>query len=150
MSKYMKEKRSEFRDYFDRLMAARAICAEIEEKAGDALVLAKAVLVLLQFKKLSAPGATIRDIEIGILRVSADQGLVKRCLETAENKALECARLLSQLELCESIGDAEDLTACEKEYSSELWHLTASIEEIRGLKDQAESGVVALTELPPI
>lgn len=143
--------RQEFTEAFDRLMAARTLCERIETIGNDALEHARAVLVLIARNRVTADGATVRDLEIGTLRIWADQETAKCCLGAAEKNAKECSSILSRLEVYSRTETGEiEVQKWSEKFSESIWYLTTSTGEIQAIQAQIEGSVAALQKLLPL
>jgi hypothetical protein len=143
--------RNEFTDQYDRLMVARKTILSIEKTAEGVLAHARPVLALMKLERLPATGSAIRDIEIDVLRVEADQELSRKLLSGAEKNAEECSAILSRLSVYQRVETSDhEVEKWENEFGKALWHLSASIEEIQALRAQMEGTAASLEKRLPL
>jgi len=139
-----------FQEAIDRLQRCRAVVEQIKTTVDETLNRIEPIQFVLERSLVQAPGEYLRNMEACSLRLIAVRNNAEHSLNGANQAAKTGAKALSVIELYRDLNEGdEEIKRYEDEFSSAMWEIHSSGEEIAHLRAQLERRQAELLKALP-
>lgn len=143
--------RKQLADRFSTMEDHKDLLRIINEMGEEAVALALPVIELIATNRLPTSPGTLRDLQLGLMRVSSDMKLASQCVESAKKAAQEASDILSRLEVYSRVSTSdEEIEKWSDAFDILIWRMSSSDEELRALRVQIESSVTKIKKILPL